>query len=495
MLFNMAYFILNLGIGIWLVPYLIVHLGVTVYGIVPLAISITAYIGLITISLNSSVSRFLTIELQKKDTETANRTFNTAFWGSLSIGLCLFPFMVLVSFFVPNILNIPDGYENETRIFFFFMMTTFLVSVVSANFSVSSFAQNRLDLSIIVQGIGLISRILLIIVLFALFSPQLWYVGISFMGGALFTLVGAVWLWKKLTPELNLKFSSFDYSRLKDLLGMGGWVLINQVGTLLFLNIDLIVVNKLFGAESGGCYASVLQWVILLRSLSGILAGLLTPTILACYANGKTDQIIMLSKISIKFLGLAMALPIGLICGFSAPLLSIWLGPNFSKLAPLMWLLVGHLCINIAVLPMFSIQQALNKVSVPGVLTFVMGCINLFLAIFLPLAFGWGIYGVASAGAIVLTLKNAIFTPWYSSRILNKPWHAFVVPILPGMFATIGLIVGSFMLLRIINITNWFELIACFSIISLVYLVLVYYFVLKTEDRELIVSFLPRKTT
>ena len=88
------------------------------------------------------------------------------------------------------------------------------------------------------------------------------------------TLTGAVWVWRKLTPELSVKLSSFDCSRLHNLLGMSGWILVNQVGTLFFLNIDLIVVNRLFGAESGGRYASVLQWVILLRSLSGILAGL-----------------------------------------------------------------------------------------------------------------------------------------------------------------------------------------------------------------------------
>lgn len=490
---NMAYFILNLIIGIWLVPYLITHLGVAVYGIVPLAISITAYMSLITASFNSSVSRFLTIDLQKKDMVMANHTFNTAFFVSLSISLCLFPFIILASYFVPNILNIPNGYESATRIFFFFMMAVLLIIFVRGNFSVSPFSQNRLELIIMVQGIGLISRILFIVLLFNLFSPQLWHVGVGFIGGALIAFGGAVWIWRKLTPELNFKLSSFDRSRLHNLLGMSGWVLINQVGSLLFLNIDLIVVNRLFGAESGGRYASVLLLVIFLRSLSGILATLLTPTILAYYAKGKIDQIIRISKIGIKFLGLAMALPIGLICGFASPLLSIWLGPDFSELAPLMWLLVGHLCINLAVHPIFSIQQALNKVRVPGIFTFIMGFMNLFLAIFLPLVFGWGIYGVAAAGAIILTLKNKIFTPWYGARILNKPWHIFLGAVLPGMMSAIMLAVGSFMVTTFVSITNWYNLTACFGVVSLVYLVLIYYFFLTNEDRELLFSLLPHK--
>jgi membrane protein EpsK len=493
MIANLLYFILNLGIGIWIVPYLIAHLGVAAFGVIPLAISMSAYIGLITVPLSMSVSRFLTIDLQKKDFNTANKTFNTALFGTLIVSFCLFFLVALGTFFVPKILNIPYGYENASRLLFFFIMSSLLVTVVSSNFSVSSFSQNRLELSIMVQGIGQVSRILFIIAFFTIVSPKIWHVGISYAGGAVVAFIGAVWIWWKLTPELKVRPGSFDRSRLNDLLGMSGWVLVNQVGTILFLNIDLIVVNKLFGAESGGHYATVLQWAILLRSLSGVLSSLLTPTILACHARGKTDQIIRISKIGIKFLGLAMALPIGLICGFAFPLLSIWLGSDFSEFAPLLWLLVGHLCINLAVRPIFSIQQALNKVRVPGVVTLIMGFLNLLLAILLPLVFGWGIYGVAAAGAIVLILKNAIFTPWYGARILNKPWHMFIGSILPGVIGGTMLATGSFIVTTVITITNWLNLMACFGIISLIYLAVIYYLFLSTEDRELIFSFFTQK--
>ena len=41
---NITFFGLKLGIGLWLIPYMIKHLGVASYGLIPLAISITAYI-------------------------------------------------------------------------------------------------------------------------------------------------------------------------------------------------------------------------------------------------------------------------------------------------------------------------------------------------------------------------------------------------------------------------------------------------------------------
>jgi membrane protein EpsK len=82
---NFAYFILNILVGILLVPYFIDNLGVAGYAIIPLATSLTNYVGLVVQSLNSSVSRYLTIDIQRSDYEKANETFNTALFGTLLI--------------------------------------------------------------------------------------------------------------------------------------------------------------------------------------------------------------------------------------------------------------------------------------------------------------------------------------------------------------------------------------------------------------------------
>jgi hypothetical protein len=108
-------------------------------------------------------------------------------------------------------------------------------------------------------------------------------------------------------------------------------------------------------------------------------------------------------------------------------------GEEFAFLAPLMVLLTVHLAVNLAVLPLFPINVAYNRVRVPGIVTFFMGIGNFGLAVALPLLAGLGYYGVAAAGAIVLTLKNAIFTPWYATRVLGVGAHTFTRSMLPGL--------------------------------------------------------------
>ena len=63
------------------------------------------------------------------------------------------------------------------------------------------------------------------------------------------------------------------------------------------------------------------------------------------------DQIIHLSKSAVKGLGLFFALPIGLICGFASQILTLWVGPQFAHLAPLMWVLIFPLVINLCSSP------------------------------------------------------------------------------------------------------------------------------------------------
>ena len=86
---NIIYFILNIIVGLALVPFFLDSLGDVAYALVPLATSVTSYVTLIVQCLNMSVSRYLTLDLQRGDLEKANVTFNTAMFGTLAVVLIL----------------------------------------------------------------------------------------------------------------------------------------------------------------------------------------------------------------------------------------------------------------------------------------------------------------------------------------------------------------------------------------------------------------------
>jgi membrane protein EpsK len=484
LLANVLYFIINVIIGLFLVPFFIDSLGVASYALVPLATSLTGYVNLVVQSLNTSVSRHLTIDLQRKEFEKANITFNTALFGTLGIILLMLPFVVLISYYAPLFFEIPTSQENAARILFLGVISSFLLRAWGSNFGVSLFAYNRLDLQNLVNAVNILVQVGLIILLFRFYSPSLVYIGLAYLIGAAAAFILTIVFSRKINPHLEVNIKDFHISKVNEITGMGGWVIINQIGSLLFLQIDLIVVNKLFGAVAGGEYSVVLTWNMMLRTVAGMLVGVLTPVILTYYAKERIDELINVSKSAVKFTGIAMALPIGYICGFAPQLLSLWVGPEFAKLSLLMVLMLSHLVINLPVMPLFAINVAYNKVRIPGIVTFVMGIGNFFLAVIIPYLTGWNYYGVALAGAIMLTLKNAFFTPWYATKVLGISRTTFLNSMIPGVVAMVLTGIVSSLVVSYLQISDIISLLTCGIVLTIVYMYSMWTFIIGNKERK-----------
>ncbi|MDO9087608.1 MAG: oligosaccharide flippase family protein [Anaerolineaceae bacterium] len=486
MISNITWFVLNIIVGIWYTPYLIANLGVAVYGLVPLVSSLTNYLSLITDGFNSAASRFLQIELAKDDTKAANRFFNTSVAGALTIFALIIPIAILVSSFALKIFDVPLGHEQDAQWLVLLTMLSFGLTFFSSSFAISSFANHRFDLRLVLNIVRLIAQMGLLVILFSVLSPQLWQVGIGIFISALFYLLGHYLLCQRLTPFLKIKLKIFDFASLVQMLKFSGWVLVNQSGALLFLSIDLIVANLVFGATVAGRYGAVLIFSALLRSLVGTISAVFDPIVFTLFGQNNYSGLARFSKMTIKFMGLFVALPIGLIGGLAKPILIVWLGPEYSDLSWLVVVLVSHLCINLAVLPLFPVQVSTNHVRVPGLMTLFAGLTNAALAVALALWSGWGYISIAISGAIVLTAKNGIFTPLYNARILHLPWWTFVSSIAASVLAWFGVFLVSFWVSKNFVLTNLLQISLAGAVIGGLYLLVVFVIGLSAYERNFI---------
>jgi membrane protein EpsK len=378
--------------------------------------------------------------------------------------------------------------ENQSRLLVLFTGLAFIVTTFGNGFAISSYAYHRFDLRFLINVLALAIQIGTVVILFKFYTPNLWQTGIGIFLYSITFVIGHGLLWRKLTPKLAISFRAFNLRSLIDMLSFSGWVAINQAGSLLFLNIDLIVANIIFGATLGGKYGAVIIFPTILRTLAGTVLGVLSPIIVTLYAKEDIQKLVRLIILSVKFMGLAMALPIGLLSGFARPLLILWLGFEFADLALLLIILVSHLCINLAITPLFYLQVATNHVRIPGVVSLISGLVNVILAVSLANWSGLGYLGIAIAGAIVLTVKNVIFTPLYGARILKLPWWTFLPSTINGVIAFIAVSFGSYYFSRIWELNSWVKFIIASLLISVVYFVAAYIFGLSKRDRNFIRS-------
>jgi len=485
-------FIARIAVGVALTPYLVKHLGRAAYGLVPIAGIMTEYVSIITQGISGATGRFLAIALQRDDVDDANRVMNTAFFSYLGLALIQIPIFGLILYYANLLFAIPQVLYRDAILLLGCSAVSFLVNLVCSVFVVPMYANNRLDILRAFDIGRQIGRISAIVVLFMAFRPTLRYVGYVDLAVSLCVAAGTVVVGRRLAPTLKLNVRAYDWRKLRELLGMGGWLVVNYLGFLLFLRIDVWVCNRFVGADAAGEYAAVLQWSTLIRHGGTVLATMVAPMLVIYYARSETENLIRLTKLSVRILCLLLAIPVSILCAFSSSILALWLGESFAPLASLMVIMLCHLTINVGMLPLFNIQTTLNKVRIPALVTVALGIVNAALALGLVEVLGWGVYGVAIAGAIILTAKNAFFTPVYAAVILNRPWYTFAKGSLSGVAFLAGLTGVGYGLNCVFLPTSWGHLIALSFLVGVTGLVGVW-FMLSRKDRRLMIDLVPRR--
>ena len=489
---NVAYFVVNIVIGLGLVPYFVNTLGLAAYGLIPLATSITSYVTLIIDSLNTSISRFLTIDLQRSDISRANQTFNTALFGTLVIIIAIIPIVLIIAWFAPEFFNIGETASGDVFILFSLILGSVLIRAWSSNFMVTLFAHNRLDYRNFVNITNLITQVLLVVAFFTVFSPSLVYVGISYFVAAVVALFQAYRFSRKVCPDLHISISSYSHARFGEIGGIAFWVIIDTIGFTLNANIALIVVNRLLGEVAASEYSLVILWSTLLYGISGLVTTAMTPMIYNYYSRRDTAGLIKFALFAMKCMGLFMAPVIGLICLFSSQLFTVWMGSDeFARLAPLVWIVVSPVIVKVQTSAISSIGVGYGRVKIPAFYSLFAGILNLYLSLTLPFIFGLGIYGVAIAGAIAMIFHTGVSAPLYTAYIVRVPLFTFLKAILKGASYFAGFVVVGLLVLTFLPVNSIFMSILVGSGLLSGYAVLALTCILSKDEKEMIRSCLP----
>lgn len=483
---NVAYTGAQALANLWMTPFLIGCMGIAAYGMIPLTNSLVAYAAILTTSLDSSVSRFLSIELEKEDFRGANKVFNSALFSLAGALAALTPAVIVIAIYFPHIINVPAGFEKDASWLFILTGATFFMTVLGGNFSVTPFLKSQFVSINLVNFLGLAIKIGLIVLAYSMLPNFLWYAGAAALIGAVVNFTGFVGLWRKCSPEIHVNAADLDKNRLRDLVGMAGWVVVNMTGAMLMSRADIIVINAFFGAVVTGGYASVVQFSLLLEYMVNAASIVLRPMILTKYAQNDFAGLQFLSTISIKLLGCLLAIPVGLLCGFSSPLLSLWLGPAFTTLSPLLFLVVFHQGINLSVRPLLFVQNAYNRVRWPGIVTLITGAGAVLLAVLLSIWGKWGPAGVPIAIAVSWTMKNGFYIPIYTAYIMKLKWWTYLPSLLPGILGTILVGGVSYAVSYYIRPDTWPSLGGYAVLVSLMYGVMLWVTGMSAREKTFI---------
>ena len=487
---NTLLLIISAVVSFWMTPYLIGKLRIEVYGVVPLFASVLVYMRLLTTVLSASVARYVSLYYHKGDVERANLYLSSSFWGLTGICMIVFAGSAALSPFLDNVFNVPTGYESQACGLFLLVVAASLIAALNSVYGVSCFILHKFYWLDLLRIFSKFLQVAVIVLGFTYISNSLVFVGwaaVAFSSSALL-LTAAVDHF--ILPELKINYARFNATACKEMITMGAGVSINQFGALLYLNSDLIVINIFLGSVATGQYGPIVQWVVMVRILGAVVMRLFDPIVLELIAKQDFETLKGQLFTLIKFLGLILGLPVFLICGFSRPLLSLWLGEEFVGLYKLMILLVLGQIVPYSLGTIFAIFKGLNTLKLPGTVTLIAGVGNIILSIILIKYTALGIYGAGIATVIAVFGKSVLFNVIYLSRLMKfNPWKIWM-SLIRGCVPTVIFTAVTFTFARHVEVDSLLKLCAYGIAFSTIYCIIIFRFVMSQTDRRFCVRVL-----
>jgi len=470
--------------------FLLLKLGTDFYGLIALTTNTIQIASILTYLILTTMGRFESLSIYRGDNDGANQVFNVALFSIIALSVCFFlPVFSIISLYAPKLFLVPFKCETATQFLFAASLFSFLLTSIGSVLSIGTFVHNRLDIVDLLN----FSKILIsrgsavILICFAGFG--IYGVGGGLIIASLMAFMVSFFLKKQLSPDLILSRKFWNSDLFSKMVSFSSWMAVRQLGGRALTYLDIIVVNRLYGPTETGLYGIAFFFSSNLRVLTGTFFGLFNPIIINRYAKGDIDGMLEIACRGMNLIGIIFALPVGLLCGLYKPIFTVWVGREYEHLYLLALILTIHISVNTATYLLSSILSATNNVKVPGIVSIGFAIANVILAVILGWpSFGIGVIGVAIAGMISLTCNNVLFTPYYVGRILNrspKPIYKTFVPGIAGLLVCFSM---SLFFSQFKEIYTLPALILIVIIISVLFSLFGWFFLINHPDRKWILS-------
>lgn len=300
-------------------------LGIEDFGIYNVVGGVVAMFTMISGSLSTAITRFITFELGKRDGDRLNKVFSSAFTIQLGIGL----FVALLAetigvWFLNNEMSIPVNRLFAANWVLQFSIVTFIVNLISVPYNASIIAHERMSAFAyisILEAVGKLTIAFLIII-----SPidKLIFYAILMCVVAIGIQCTYVYYCRRSFSECTYHFV-FDKPLLKDMFSFAGWNFIGASSAVLRDQGGNIILNLYCGPVVNAARGIAFQ---VSNAINGFVVNFMTalnPQITKSYANGDLKYMMILIFQGARFsfyMLLLLSLPILINTHY---VLTIWL--------------------------------------------------------------------------------------------------------------------------------------------------------------------------
>lgn len=484
---SMLTYAVSMLISFFLSPYIVKNIGVDANGFIGLANNFISYASLITIALNALASRFITINIYQNNYKNANRYFSSVFYSNTFLSVILAVIGIIVVVFLNSFINVSDDLLFDVQVLFALLFLDCIISTISSVFSVATFARNKLYLNSFRTIESNIIRVLCIVILFSVFEPRLFYVGIASVVQVIYSFILNVIYTKKLLPEIKLSRHNFNFRMVRELISGGIWSLVNRLGQILLDGLDLLITNVFINATSMGILSLSKTIPTAINGIVSAVVSIFSPNYTILYAQGKKEELLKSIKQSMKIMGVITNIPVIILVICGKEFYTFW-QPTVDSDMLYKLSLLGCACIIFSggINCIYNIFTVVNKLRANSIVVILSGILSALMVYILLKTTSFGVYAVAGVSTTISILRNLLFTAPYGAKCLNLKWYAFYPDIIRPVIYVIATSVICFITVSNLHANSWILLILKGCITVAVALFIGYFIVLGKDERKII---------
>lgn len=224
----------------------------------------------------------------------------------------------------------------------------------------------------------------------------------------------------RVCPQLKLSFRKVTRRSMREVTFFGAKTFVLSVSRTVMYQGNTMVAASLLGPAALSLYGPAASLVAQCRKLLFQFARVLTPMASEASARGDTkalDQVTIMASQASLFISLPMVITLAIL---GAPLMRLWMGPEFARLPLLEILAIGHLAAFWQTGPLQTLM-GLNRHGLAGAAMLTAAFLSLGLSLLLLGEFHTGIIGVPISMAVSNLLVNLLFTPRVVARSIGLP--------------------------------------------------------------------------
>lgn len=362
-------------------------LGIDDFGIYNVVGGLVMMFSLLSGSISAAISRFLTFELGRNDSERLAKVFSTSITILIGLGTIIIVLGEIIGVWLLNTqLNIPDGRMLAANWVLQFTLFTFLANLISLPYNAAIIAHEKATAFAAISVTEVVVKLGIIFMVMAISFDRLVTYGFLMFLLALMVRVIYAWYCQRNFEECKYHFV-YDKTLLKEMNSFAGWNLIGASTGLLANQGVTLLVNVFFGVAANAARGIVNQVDNAVRQMVNNITLATDPQIIKSYAEKDYTYMLKLTFMGSKysfFLAMFFFVPILL---ESRAIISLWLGQYPEDAVLFLRLTIFVTLINVLSNTLMSVMMATGNIKTYQI---VVGGIGASVFFFTLLAYWLG---------------------------------------------------------------------------------------------------------